>query len=85
MASNNNTFEPFAIKDCALIAIATGKKAQNLNALKEIVRKLEKGFSNTLSQYKKCAYCGKYFKSDKPNTAVEFCSTDCERLFKATI
>ena len=33
--------EPFAIKDCALIAIATGKKAQNLRELKEHLRDID--------------------------------------------
>ena len=32
---NRSVVEPFAIKDCALIAIATGKKAQNLRELKD--------------------------------------------------
>ena len=35
MNTNRSMFEPFAIKDCALIAIATGKKAQNLRELKD--------------------------------------------------
>jgi len=33
----------FAIKDCALIAIATGKKAQNLRELREHLRQIEPG------------------------------------------
>lgn len=35
MASKTTKAEPFAIKDCALIAIATGKKAHNLRELRE--------------------------------------------------
>ncbi len=35
MKANRSMVEPFAIKDCTLIAIATGKKAQNLRELKE--------------------------------------------------
>jgi hypothetical protein len=33
--ANRSIVEPFAIKDCTLIAIATGKKAQNLRELKD--------------------------------------------------
>jgi hypothetical protein len=35
MSSPNNSLEPFAVKDCALVAIATGKKAQNLKELRD--------------------------------------------------
>lgn len=35
MASKTTKTEPFAVKDCALIAIATGKKAHNLRELRE--------------------------------------------------
>ena len=33
--------EPFKIKDCALIAIATGKRAQNLRELRELLRGID--------------------------------------------
>ncbi len=35
MNSENTTNQPFAVRDCALVAIATGKKAQNLRELKD--------------------------------------------------
>ncbi|MFQ5707365.1 MAG: DUF5752 family protein [bacterium] len=35
MANNQTEAAPFAIKDCALIAIATGQRAQNLRELKD--------------------------------------------------
>jgi hypothetical protein len=35
--------EPFEIKDCALAAIATGRKAQNLKELRDIVRTVVPG------------------------------------------
>lgn len=35
MVSNNSTDRSFAINDCALAAIATGKKAQNLRELRD--------------------------------------------------
>jgi hypothetical protein len=35
MASKTTEAEPFAVKDCALIAIATGKRAHNLRELRE--------------------------------------------------
>jgi len=34
---------PFAIKDCALLAIATGKRAQNLRELREHLRTIDLG------------------------------------------
>ncbi|MEJ2025264.1 MAG: DUF5752 family protein, partial [Deltaproteobacteria bacterium] len=34
---------PFAIKDCALIAIATGKRARNLRELRECLRSIDSG------------------------------------------
>jgi hypothetical protein len=34
---------PFAIKDCALLAIATGKRAQNLRELREHLRTIDPG------------------------------------------
>jgi hypothetical protein len=37
MTGNNTIIYPFEIKDCALIAIATGKRAQNLRELKEYI------------------------------------------------
>ena len=33
--------EPFAVRDCALIAIATGKRAQNLRELRELLRDID--------------------------------------------
>lgn len=33
--------EPFAVRDCALIAIATGKRAQNLRELRELLREID--------------------------------------------
>ncbi len=33
--------DPFAIKDCALIAIATGEKARNLRELREIIERID--------------------------------------------
>ena len=33
--STNANVEPFAVKDCALVTIATGKKAQNLKELRD--------------------------------------------------
>lgn len=41
--TNETTTNPFFIKDCALIAIATGKRAQNLRELREHLRQIELG------------------------------------------
>jgi hypothetical protein len=38
---NHVTVSPFCVKDCALIAIATGKRAQNLPELTERLREVE--------------------------------------------
>lgn len=38
---NHRRVSPFNLKDCALIAIATGKRAQNLRELKERLREVE--------------------------------------------
>ncbi len=35
------TVSPFSVKDCALIAIATGRRAQNLRELTERLREVE--------------------------------------------
>jgi hypothetical protein len=35
MPTNNRRIKPFAIKDCDLIAIATGMRAQNLRELRD--------------------------------------------------
>ena len=35
MENNYNSREPFAVKDCALVAIATGRRAQNLRELRD--------------------------------------------------
>ena len=40
MQGNKPEIEPFFIKDCALIAIATGKRAQNLRELREHLRNI---------------------------------------------
>ena len=40
---NNQEISPFSIKDCALIAIATSKRAQNLRELREHLRSIEAG------------------------------------------
>jgi hypothetical protein len=39
----NHAFEPFAIKDCALVAIATGKRAQNLRELRDSLTVIHSG------------------------------------------
>ena len=39
----NTEISPFSIKDCALIAIATSQKAQNLRELREHLRSIEAG------------------------------------------
>jgi hypothetical protein len=41
--SNNNRFGPFEVKDCALVAIATGVKAQNLKELRDALRQVNPG------------------------------------------
>jgi hypothetical protein len=38
---NHVTVSPFCVKDCALIAIATGTRAQNLPELTERLREVE--------------------------------------------
>jgi len=43
MARNKMVHEPFGIKDCALAAIATGEKAQNLKELRDILRDVVPG------------------------------------------
>lgn len=43
MAQSKTTQEPFDIKDCALAAIATGEKAQNLKELRDIIRRVVPG------------------------------------------
>ncbi len=40
---SDSEISPFFIKDCALIAIATGKRAQNLRELREHLRLIEPG------------------------------------------
>jgi hypothetical protein len=39
--NTRHAIAPFSIKDCTLIAIATGKKAQNLRELREYLRDIE--------------------------------------------
>ena len=41
MAKNQNNTNPFAIKDCTLIAIASGKRARNPNDLKNILTTID--------------------------------------------
>lgn len=41
MAENRNQVEPFRVNDCALIAIATGRKAQNLKELRDELSDIE--------------------------------------------
>lgn len=43
MSESNNSLLPFAIKDCALVAIATGKKAQNLRELRDRLQTIAPG------------------------------------------
>lgn len=43
MDLNNNSFGPFAVKDCALVAVATGKKAQNLRELRDNLADINAG------------------------------------------
>lgn len=43
MPSNKTKHEPFLIKDCALIAIATGKRAGNLRELRALLRDVDSG------------------------------------------
>ncbi len=43
MPPNQSAFESFAIKDCALIAIATGKRAQNLRELHDRISTIHPG------------------------------------------
>ena len=43
MAPENQEREPFAIKDCALVAIATGKRAQNLRELRDALTDIHPG------------------------------------------
>ncbi len=43
MTKNEITHEPFEIKDCALAAIATGQKAQNLKELRDCIETVVPG------------------------------------------
>jgi len=43
MSSETNDRIPFAIKDCALVAIATGKRAQNLRELRDNLAAIHPG------------------------------------------
>jgi len=43
MVRNESATGPFCIKDCALIAIATGERAQNLRELREHLRQIDPG------------------------------------------
>ena len=41
MTLNESEIAPFSVKDCALIAIATGERAQNLRELRERLRNID--------------------------------------------
>jgi len=41
MSTNTQKNEPFYLKDCALIALATGRRAQNLRELREHLRDID--------------------------------------------
>ena len=41
MARNNFNADPFLVKDCALIAIATGKRARNLLQLRDLLQTVD--------------------------------------------
>ncbi len=41
--SNGNSFGPFEVKDCALVPIATGNKAQNLKELRDALPNVDQG------------------------------------------
>jgi hypothetical protein len=43
MTPENREREPFAVKDCALVAIATGRRAQNLRELRDALRDIHPG------------------------------------------
>lgn len=43
MTQQNNNFGPFALKDCSLVAIATGRKAQNLRELRDNLQDIHQG------------------------------------------
>jgi len=43
MENNNKQIRHFVVKDCALIALATGDKAQNLRELRDRLEKVEPG------------------------------------------
>ena len=43
MASENSGREPFSVKDCSLVALATGQKAQNLKELREGLLRVHRG------------------------------------------
>lgn len=43
MAKKEKSHSPFSIRDCALVAIATGKKAQNLKELMDFIVDIEPG------------------------------------------
>jgi hypothetical protein len=43
MSLNNDHTEPFSVKDCSLVAIATGRKAQNLRELREGLLQIHPG------------------------------------------
>ena len=43
MAKKEKSHSPFSIRDCALVAIATGEKAQNLKELRDVIVDIQPG------------------------------------------
>ncbi len=43
MAANGSVTGPFVVKDCALITVATGKRAQNLREMRDILQNIHEG------------------------------------------
>jgi hypothetical protein len=43
MQEQTNNLGPFALKDCSLVAIATGRKAQNLREMRDILQDIHQG------------------------------------------
>ncbi len=43
MTEQNDDLRPFVLKDCALVAIATGRKAQNLRELRDNLQDIHQG------------------------------------------
>lgn len=43
MTKETNNLKPFALKDCALVAVATGRKAQNLREMRDLLEDIHQG------------------------------------------